>query len=483
MMKCYGYVLALTFLLLCVPAYAQIIAVPDQAPTIQNAINQAMDGDTVLVARGTYVENINFRGKHIVVASHFALSRDPLDIAATIIDGSQPVHPDTGSVVLFISGEERNAILEGFTITHGSGTRWRDEHGGGFFTEGGGILVAVSSPTIRHNIIINNRATRLGETISGAGGGGMRCGDGSPLITNNVIASNLSMYGGGLTFNFGAPVLRNNIIYDNRVVGDPNFGGGGLAFYNPGTEVAIIENNTIVNNKASGSEAGGGISDRGGALMLWNTNVRLRNNIIWDNMQGAGRQIFSNGAHDITYNLVEDGWTGGSNNTTVDPLFADMSFALSDTSPAIDAGDPDAQYNDAASPSGNGAFPSQGSTRNDMGAYGGPGAHVFPPPFFTSTRSEAQDALHLPHRFGLEQNYPNPFNPSIRITFTLPQTTHVRLTIFDGLGRELEVLQNAIALPGQHTVVWNASPYPAGVYYYRLQTQHDVETKTMTFLP
>ena len=482
MMRCYGYVVIFLVggFFAATAAQAQVIAVPDQFATIQAAINHASEGDTVLVAPGTYVENINFRGKPIVVASRFALTRDPLDIAATIIDGSQPAHPDTGSVVLFISGEDRAAVLEGFTITNGTGTKWDDEHGGGFFTEGGGILVAVSSPTIKHNLIINNAAVRVSGNISGAGGGGMRCGDGAPLITNNVVASNRGMYGGGLTFNFGAPVIRNNIIYDNHVSGEPNFGGGGLAFFNPGSAPAIIENNIIVNNEASGSLTGSGISDRGGALMLWNTTVVMRNNIIWGNTQAVSSQIFTNGPQDIDYNIVEDGWSS-EHNLTLDPTFADMGFALAVGSPAIDAGDLEARYNDVEDPSnaGHGAFPSQGSVRNDLGAYGGPGASVFPPPFLTSTASESPVGLESPGAYVLKPNYPNPFHPSTHIAFVIPQTTHVRVTIHDVLGRTITTLLDGLRIAGEHVVTWDADHQASGIYYYRLQAAGHTETKRM----
>src|SRR3954465_12259198 len=76
-----------------------VLAVPAKFPSIQVAIDSAIPGDTVLVAPGRYYENIRFKGKGIVVASQFLHSRDGADIERTIIDGSRPTHPDTGTVV------------------------------------------------------------------------------------------------------------------------------------------------------------------------------------------------------------------------------------------------------------------------------------------------------------------------------------------------------------------------------------------------
>src|SRR5678810_1434128 len=79
-----------------------VLAVPSKYPSIQAAIDSAAPGDTVLVAPGRYYENIRFKGKGIVVASQFSRSRDATDIERTIIDGSRPAHPDTGTAVPFV---------------------------------------------------------------------------------------------------------------------------------------------------------------------------------------------------------------------------------------------------------------------------------------------------------------------------------------------------------------------------------------------
>jgi pectin methylesterase-like acyl-CoA thioesterase len=130
--------------------------------TIQEGIDAALDGDTVLVQPCTYYENVDFLGKAITVTG-----TDPHDtavVAQTVIDACA-----VGSVVYFVSGESSESVLEGFTITNG------------YSTWGGGINCDGSGPTIRHNIISHNFANE---------GGGMRCANSSAMITDNCIIKN-----------------------------------------------------------------------------------------------------------------------------------------------------------------------------------------------------------------------------------------------------------------------------------------------------
>jgi len=146
------------------PAYSQnTIHIPADYLTIQEGINAAQDGDTVLVADSTYFENINFKGKAITVASHFLVDGDSTHIDNTIIDGSQPTNPDSASVVLFVSGEDTTSILCGFYITGGSGTYDAQYQG----RQGGGIFCFNSGCKILNNKIVNNTA----NGIFGSGGG------------------------------------------------------------------------------------------------------------------------------------------------------------------------------------------------------------------------------------------------------------------------------------------------------------------------
>ena len=73
-----------------------------------------------------------------------------------------------------------------------------------------------------------------------------------------------------------------------------------------------------------------------------------------------------------------------------------------------------------------------------------------------------------PAEFVLEQNYPNPFNSSTRIKYGVPGEDPVTIKIYDILGREVSTLVNTIKSPGYYTLIWDASGYPSGVYFYSM---------------
>ena len=340
--------------------------VPADFGTIQGAINASSAGDTVVVSPGTYHENINFRGKNIVVASMALLSGEGSYISATVIDGSTPVSPDTSSCVVIASGEDSTAVLHGFTLTGGTGTRWLDKHIGGLYREGGGVLTENSSPTIRFNRIVHNTATSLTGVVS-AGGGAIRSDGGNPRILNNVIAYNSGRYGAGIVLNYTGATIRNNIIFANK--GGEDYGGSGIWCNQNGPFAKVVENNTIIGN-VSALDAGG--------VLVWSTSVVLWNNIIWDNTQSTGSQIglrLPSASVTVGYSDIQGGWSG-TGNIDEQPAFSDSAFILTPASPCVDAGDPDVSRNDpldSGNP-GNALWPSRGGVRSDMGAYGGPGA-------------------------------------------------------------------------------------------------------------
>ena len=92
------------------------------------------------------------------------------------------------------------------------------------------------------------------------------------------------------------------------------------------------------------------------------------------------------------------------------------------------------------------------------------------------------EGAEAPTRFTLAQNYPNPFNPTTHIRFTLPQVMHVRLEVFDALGRRVSTLVDGLRTGGTHTVRFDASGLPGGLYLYRLTTAQERQARAMVLV-
>jgi len=432
-------------------SYPVIRNVPGSYSTIQAAINASVNSDTILVETGTFMENINFRGKHIVLTSRYYITNDPATIAATIINGSTPVNPDTASCVIISSGEDSTTVLQGFAITGGAGTKWNDEHFAGLYREGGGILIQYSNPIIKDNLIYNNIVLNTAG-VSGTGGGGMRIGDGYPRVYNNIVMNNTAKYGAGIVLNYTGGEYKNNIVCSNY--GSNTFGSGaGFWLNNTFSRPRILENNTIVNNSAINSY--GGVYQNGGT-------TTFRNNIIWGNTPGA--QI-AGGTSIITYCDIQ-GVFPGAGNININPAFSDSSFVLTSGSPCVDKGDSSIIYNDLPDP-GNPSlakYPSRGTLRNDMGAYGG----LLSKLLTNSIIGIKTISIEVPSGFALQQNYPNPFNPVTHIKFEIPKNSFVNMVIYDITGNEIATIVNQNLQPGTYDVEFNASDFSSGVYFYKL---------------
>ncbi|NQT19752.1 MAG: right-handed parallel beta-helix repeat-containing protein [Planctomycetes bacterium] len=252
--------------------------------TIQAAIDAACDGDTVIVRDGTYTgagnRDLDFGGRAITVRSENGPENCTIDAQGNSSE------PHRG--FYFHSGEGEDSVVDGFTIT------------GGYSVEGGGIRCDDSSPTITNNTITANTAQR-------SSGGAIYCSDNSsPAITNNTIANNTSDGGGGICcYDTSSPTITNCILWGNG-----------------------------------------------------------------DDLHGCS----------ATYSCIQDG-DAGEGNISSDPLFADPGngdyhlksefgrwhpglglFALdAETSPCIDAGDPASDYPNETQRNG---------VRINMGAYG-----------------------------------------------------------------------------------------------------------------
>jgi hypothetical protein len=79
-------------------------------------------------------------------------------------------------------------------------------------------------------------------------------------------------------------------------------------------------------------------------------------------------------------------------------------------------------------------------------------------------------------------NYPNPFNPSTEISITLSAASHVKLTVYDILGRQIDILVDKMLEPSDYKFKWNGEKYTSGVYFYRIESNGFKETKKMLLL-
>jgi hypothetical protein len=346
--------------------------VPADYPTIQSAINAALHRDVIIVAPGTYNENINFLGKEIRVMSESGPE-------VTIIRGD-----GTDSVVRFVSGEPVQSQINGFTITNGYA-------GSAAGNEGGGVKVENASGSITNNIITGNAAC--------AAGAGIGIGFGSPVIQFNVITNNTQRNcgggtGGGISLRGGYAAIAENVITNNSFST-----GGGIGIF--GGNGALIRGNTIKGNTAS---TGGGIFignftpalitqnlivenqalQTGGGIYWTNPPQSVVNNTIANNDAFEGSGIYSGGSFGPPYianniivgkpgqaayfcgqffnpdvpptfrynNVYSPGGmayggtcpdkTGVDGNISADPLFVNPSagdYHLRAGSPSIDAGD------------------------------------------------------------------------------------------------------------------------------------------------
>lgn len=261
------------------PAMARIVNIPKEYPTIQGGIDAAMAGDTVLVEEGIYYERLNFRGKPITVASNYIFNGVYQTIVNTIINADTLVigYSDSGSVVSFVSGEDFQSLVKGFTITNGIGTK----EGDSYF--GGGIYCFGSSPTIEYNIISENTAEYPGL----------------PSFTNGR--------GGGIYFENCSPHARYNLITYNRALGkyDWIFNGEGGGVYLKNCLSGNIENNVISFNFSGGDGSG---------IYLRDSQPLIRGNRVTDNdTYGAeGSGIFCiTSSPEIESNYVARNRAGG----------------------------------------------------------------------------------------------------------------------------------------------------------------------------
>ncbi len=303
--------LVATSSLVTAPAFADILNVPGDFPTIQGAIDAAVDGDDVVVAPGEYVESIDFLGKTIILRSVHGAE-------VTTIDGNA-----AGTVVSCESGEGPGAALQGFTVANGD--NWPDEGGGmrigaastltvsdctftnNYAHDGGGMFNA-GNVTLTSCTFVTNEANDSFFTCAHGGGlhnpgyatiidcnfqgnsalidpynytfslGGGMFNGGTALILSSSFDDNYATDGGG-AYSWGNLTLIDCTFTDNST----HFGGYGGGVRTSGDTTII--NGAFIGNVAG--DGGGGVADRlgGDATII---NCAFIDNFSGSNGRGGG---------------------------------------------------------------------------------------------------------------------------------------------------------------------------------------------------
>ena len=297
--------------------------------TIQGGIDAASDGVEVIVASGTYYENITLKNGIELIGQ---------GSETTTINGNA-----NGSVVTSADCNP-NTVLRGYTITSGNNSY------------GGGMYNFNSSPTITDCTFSDNSANSYGGGMFNAIGS-------SPMIINCIFSGNSSSQNGGGMYNLNSsPTIIDCTFSDNSVI---SYGGG---VYCADNSVPTISN-TILSNNGAGLYGGGIYCDFGtlvsiesctfvnnsnGVYCYAGGNTAISNSIFWNN----GDDLYDCSA---TYCCIENN-DGGIGNIHSDPLFIDSNdYHLLPDSPCIDAGNPSLPWENEPSPNG---------ARINMGAYG-----------------------------------------------------------------------------------------------------------------
>ena len=309
--------------------------------TIQEGINNATTGDTVLVYPGNYIEIVDFSGKNIVVASLYLTTQDTSYISQTIIDGNQ----ENYQLVRFTNGETEDARLIGFTITNASGPFGKSDR---LNSIGLGIHINESSPVIESNRIINNSyndayirgggiaienssARITGNTIQNNEmayhGGGIYISNSTNIhIENNSIQNNITFCGYGVSYGAGIYIdSSNNILLHNNNISENDFhnlgNGGGISMW-VCNHIKIL-NNTISNN-------GDNCREGGGIYAVLSSNISIIGNLLYNNQaeyHGAGLYCESSEISIINNTICF--------NQAIDPYGKGGGIACNNSSPII----------------------------------------------------------------------------------------------------------------------------------------------------
>ena len=429
--------------------------------TIQEGLDYAVPGDTVLVMPGTYWgagnTDLHFDGKEVTLVSAGGLS-------ATIIDCE-----GVSRAFVLMDGEGPLTVIEGFTIANGAtqGISWPED-------SGGGILLVGTSPTIRNVVFENNWAEYVGGAIAcidGAcpeitdcslignmandGAGGMACANvSSPSLSRVKFLDNwCGGYGGGLWCDQSSDAtLAFCTFADNSASND----GGAMLFSQNTT--ALVSDCTLVENSSGGA----------GGIACYDSSPGVTNTIIAFSTDGSAVACYGVAEPSFTTSCVYGNSSGdslcgiheGQGNIYDDPLLCDESegaYYLEECSPCVGAG--------------------VGS--EDIGAWG------VGCPCGETTGVEGDRG---PSELALCPARPSPFGDATTLALDVPAAAgRITLAVYSVGGRLVRTLADGEVQPGRRRFVWNGTDdtghlVSAGVYFARCISEEGTETRKIVLV-
>ena len=450
--------------------------------TIQEAIDAAVDGESVVLADGSYTgdgnRDLDFKGKEITVRSQSGNASD------CIID-CKASSSDAHKAFYFIHGETANSVLENVTIrnawgTYGGGMRIDSSsptirgvifqwNGGG---DGGAIILAGASPVIEDCVFEDNE-------VSDAGGA-IYANASAPQIVGCVFKGNSAYWGGGALYNQSSTSSLTDCRFENN--SSDHWGG---AVHNRYSESAPTFDDCVFvgNTGATGGAVYGrdashpvftactfsGNSSPSGAAAYLASSAEIdwtRSILVFASSgsavtgDGTGvvhiscSDVYGNAGGDWVNDL--DGLLSGSDNFSANPSFCDRyggDYNLASNSPCL------AQHSPCGSQVG--AF--------DLGCV------------LTDVPETPQAVV---SELVLEAAVPNPFNPRTTIAFSLPQGGPVDVVIYSASGRRVTVLVHEEMGAGRHEVVWNGTDdrgreVASGVYLVQVRAKGQAKVRKL----
>lgn len=460
-----------------------LVTVPNDYPTLQEAVDASQDGDTVLVERGIHTGPLLFKGRNILVTSRFLLSRDPEDIDSTVIDGGR----NGRSVVVFNTGESSQAELNGFTLRNG------------LTGYGGGIYINGASPTLQYLVIRSNTANR--------NGGGIYCTQSArPTLDHITLQGNAAVVTGGAIHCYANATasISNSIIWGNsppempdtvqvqfsnveggaegegNIALDPRFvepDSGNLHLAWPNFPANEEDRSPCIDagDPAEDVEPDGTRPDMG--ALSFDQGPPARIEVVPDSINFEGTPPGSYASSEVAISNIGNRIlhiVSQVMETVEGPPF----IYVSSGGGAFELGAGEAHRTVVTFAPQFPAWHRAELTINSDDEMR-PSIRI---PISGSSVVEGVSSSGAPTLFSLEGTYPNPFNSKLSVVMGLPRRGRVDLRLFDITGR-LTLLQRYFDLePGYRTVPIEGTTLPSGVFLLVLNYENALAVKKVLLM-